>query len=73
MKQSEIIERLAEEVNDATETIRVITLRDDYWDWDSDKYTETSIEIISPSLLARIIQKLADELHQNEIEEAIIQ
>ncbi len=66
MKQSEIIERLAEAVNDATETISVVVPNDGTWN--CDKYTETTIEIINPSLLARLIQLLADELHQNEID-----
>jgi len=64
MKNSEIIERLAEAVNDATETISVVVPTDG--DWNDDKYTKTTIEIINPSLLARLIQLLADELHQNE-------
>jgi hypothetical protein len=66
MKQSEIIERLADAVNDATEKISVIIPGYDHYG--PDAYSEDRIEIINPSLLARLIQLLADELHQNEID-----
>jgi len=72
MKQSEIIERLAEVVNDATEKLKVMVPSTCYYARHNE-HTEDTIEIINPSLLARLIQELADELRQNEVEEGIIQ
>ena len=61
MTNKELLEKIAEAITDSTENIRVVVPTDNYWN-DADKYTESSIEIINPSLLASYLQSLADSL-----------
>lgn len=70
MDTSQIIERLAEAVSDASETVKVLTPTPCYYS--DGKPSEDKIEIINASLLARYIYQLADELRQIEVQEGII-
>lgn len=61
MTNKELLEKIAEAINNSTESMKVTVPTDSYWD-DDDKYTEQRIEIINPSLLARKLQELSDSL-----------
>lgn len=61
MTNKELLEKIAEAINDSTESIKVVIPTDNYWN-DADKYTETIIEIINPVYLSSILQQLADSL-----------
>ena len=58
MTNKELLEKIAEAINDSTELIRVM-VPDDSW---SDTMSPQKIEIINPLYLRRILRQLANSL-----------
>jgi len=54
----ELLEKIAEAINDSTETIRVM-VPDDSW---SDTMTPHKVRIVNPDWLSIIIEKIAEEV-----------
>lgn len=61
MTNKELLEKIAEAINNSTESIEVAVPEKSYWNGDS-KYTESRIEVINPVHFSRVLQQLADSL-----------